>query len=561
MFTGLTGLSVNSHALDVTGNNVANVNTVAFKSETVTFQTEFYRTFTLGGSPTDTFGGTNPSQAGMGVRVSSTSRNMTDGSPEPTGIATHMAIQGDGLFVLENPNGERRYTRDGSFKLNSYNFLVTANGDFVQGFAVDEDFNVIPGSLEAVEIPVGQMTIARATTEGALAGNLNTNGALGTTGSVWQTQSMNDTTGPLSMASNLVDLEDAATLASLFSHNDVIEFQGTKGGRQLEATSATVWDPGMGAPPADLVTVGTLQDLADLMREALGIHVYSPVTGPTPGITLNGDQLEITGDFGLENELDFGTGTFKTNGVGEPFTFSQTVNADGESVYTSFVAYDSLGTRLSINATIVFESSDLTGTVWRFFINSADDTDRDLDLGTGTLTFDNNGRLVTATGTQISLDRVDTGATSPLVFDMDFSAVTALAAVRSEMALTTQDGVAAGTLNEFGVAPDGTITGVFSNGLSTSIGQLALATFVNPQGLVNEGSNKFTIGPNSGEPIITTPQQLGAGSILGAALELSNVDLSREFVQLIVSSTGFTAASRVITTADRLLSELLATVR
>lgn len=562
MFAGLSGLSVNSQAMDVTGNNVANVNTTAFKSERITFETEFYRTFSLGAAPNGSFGGTNPTQTGMGVRNSSISRSMIDGSPEPTGIPTNMAIQGSGFFVVETPRGENRYTRDGSFKLNSANELVNSAGDFVKGFAVDDSFNVIPGALENIEIPVGQMTIACATTEGSLAGNLNTAGELATTGSIWETQSLADTTGPLTMASDLIDLEDAAVPGTaLFAHGQEIAFNGQKGGRALPETIVIVWDSAMGAPPADTDVVTTLGELADFMDESLGLQSYTPLVGPTAGIVLNGDKLEITGNIGVASELEFGTATFELDGSGEPFTFLQTVDANGESVYTSFLAYDSLGTRLNVNATLVFEESTLLGNTFRFFVESGADTDRDLAVGTGTLTFDNDGRLVGTTGTQLSIDRADTGAKSPLIFDMDYSSVTALAAVRSEMALTTQDGVPAGTLNEFGIGSDGTITGVFSNGLTVTISQVALATFVNTQGLVNDGGNKFNVGPNSGEPIISMPNQLGAGSIVGSAIELSNVDLSREFVQLIISSTGFTAASRIITMADRLMNELLASVR
>jgi flagellar hook protein FlgE len=372
---------------------------------------------------------------------------------------------------------------------------------------------------------------------------------------------MKDLVDGLSLSSDLVNLTDAGTGDPLFAHGQVIDFQGAKGGRQLAGAQATVWDTGMGAPPAGTETLSTLGDLADFMTAALGIQGYTVADGPDPGIVLNGDQLEITGNIGADNELDFGSGAFQVDGAGGPLDFTQVASADGESVFTSFLAYDSLGTRLNVSATAVFEQAALTGNTFRFFIESADDTDVDLVLGTGTLTFDNDGRLVSTTGTQISLDRQDTGATSPLVFDLDFSAVTALAAVRSEMALTSQNGVPAGTLTEFGISPDGTISGVFTNGLTTTIGQVALATFVNPQGLVSTGGNQFRVGPNSGEPIISAPNDLGAGSVVGAAVELSNVDLSREFVQLIISSTGYTAASRIISTADRLLNELLASSR
>jgi flagellar hook protein FlgE len=114
-----------------------------------------------------------------------------------------------------------------------------------------------------------------------------------------------------------------------------------------------------------------------------------------------------------------------------------------------------------------------------------------------------------------------------------------------------------GTLNSFSIGGDGQITGSFSNGLTQSLGQLAMATFPNNEGLVDNGGNMYSTGPNSGVPIISTAMNMGAGGIRSGALELSNVDLSKEFTNMIISSTGFTASSRVISTSDQLLTELL----
>ncbi|HWP40685.1 MAG TPA: flagellar hook-basal body complex protein, partial [Tepidisphaeraceae bacterium] len=152
-------------------------------------------------------------------------------------------------------------------------------------------------------------------------------------------------------------------------------------------------------------------------------------------------------------------------------------------------------------------------------------------------------------------------ATTPLNVALDFSAMTSLTSRASELVMTEQDGSPTGTLNGFSIGANGIITGSFSNGLTRTLGQIALATFNNPEGLVDEGGNMYSAGGNSGVAVITTPLQLGAGAIRSGALELSNVDLSEEFINLIIASTGFSAASRVITTSDQLLTELLNTSR
>jgi flagellar hook protein FlgE len=273
--------------------------------------------------------------------------------------------------------------------------------------------------------------------------------------------------------------------------------------------------------------------------------------------------LTITGNRGAENALSLAGNAFTNVPGAVPLSFQDdpTSNPTGESVFTSFVAYDSLGTPLTVNLTAVLETKADTGNTWRFYAQSGDDTDAQafdpaalthpgMLLGTGTITFDNAGQLVGATNTSISVTRANTGATTPLAVQLDFANLTSLTSRGSELVMTEQDGSATGTLNSFSIGADGTITGSFSNGLTRTLGQVALATFNNPEGLVDRGG-----------VMTATPQQLGAGSIRSGALELSNVDLSEEFINLIVASTGFTAASRVISTSDRLLTELLNTSR
>ena len=101
------------------------------------------------------------------------------------------------------------------------------------------------------------------------------------------------------------------------------------------------------------------------------------------------------------------------------------------------------------------------------------------------------------------------------------------------------------------------MSGTYTNGISRTLGQLALANFNNPQGLVNQGNNNYTTSGSSGVPIITTPGSLDTGAIRAGSLEMSNVDLSTEFTKMIIASTGFSAASRVISTSDQLITDLL----
>jgi len=573
LFTGLSGLDVNQVRLNVVGNNIANVNTVAFKSSRALFKPQFYVTDVAGTPPSAQFGGENPSQRGLGALVSSIEKDFSTGSIEPTGKSTDLAIDGQGFFVVQGR--DQRFTRDGSFVMNSSNELVTTGGEFVQGFGVDDAGNIIAGTLQNVRIPLGTMTNAKATENVSLVGNLNADGAVATGASILNSQAITlaggGGVGPPPDATTLLT-DVASTTASstpLFAVGDVLTLSGKRGGRDLSDLSLTV---GAGT---------TLGDLTNFFQQGMAIDTI-PDDGnaatPEAGVAINATgsfaTIAVTGNRGAENALSL-AGTAFTNDSGvSPLTFSEDAASDpvGESVYTSFVAYDSLGTPLTVNVTAVLESTSDTGNTWRFFATSGDDTDAAAFnaaalthpgsiLGNGTLTFDGEGKLVASTGDTFTINRTNTGATTPMAVKIDFGAMTSLTSRGSDLVMTEQDGSPIGTLDAFSIGANGIITGSFTNGLTRTLGQLAMATFNNPNGLVDRGSAMFVTGGNSGVPIITSPQQLGSGSIRSGALELSNVDLSKEFINLIISSTGFSASSRVISTSDRLLTELLSASR
>jgi flagellar hook protein FlgE len=143
--------------------------------------------------------------------------------------------------------------------------------------------------------------------------------------------------------------------------------------------------------------------------------------------------------------------------------------------------------------------------------------------------------------------------------DVDLSKMTQFGGKDSAAATTPVAGAgsALGTLQSYSLGGDGTITGVFSNGLRKSIGQLALANFANPSGLVKAGNSSYVVGDNSGNPAIGIAGSGGRGTLQAGALEMSNVDLSQEFTGLIIAQRGFQANSKVITTSDQILQDLV----
>lgn len=566
MFTGLTGMNSNQAAIDTIGNNVANVNTTAFKGSRANFENQFAITLSPGSGPDANTGGTNPSQVGMGSMLGSVQKNFLPGAIENTGYPTDMAIQGAGFFVVRTPDLQPGYTRDGAFKLTADHKLTTADGAFVQGYGVDSDFNIVTSALTDVEIPLGAMNAARATRNAQFDGNLNASGAVATQGTILNSQEFfsGSNLGPAASESTLLTtLFDANATAPLFAVDDVITVKsarkGADGGRQLPEATFNV------------TASSTLGDFAAFLNSALGIN-QDPALPGQPGVRVgsgaDAGKLIVEGNAGEENALTIGLADIQVTNpdINAPFSFTEVQQANGESVFTSFIAYDSLGNPITVDLTMSMVEKTNLGTTWRFYAESQDDTDSNPVLGTtGTLTFDNDGKLTNSTNNQLRVDRANTGALTPLVINLDFANVTDLAAPYtsqpSNLVMSTQDGYPSGTLNNFGVGPDGTIVGTFSNGLTRNLGQLVVATFSNQEGLVVDTNNLYRIGPNSGQPTIGAPLSLGAGSVLSGALELSNVDLTREFIGLIAAQTGFSASGRVITTSNELLNELLTIAR
>lgn len=563
LYSGMSGLDANSTQFEVIGNNIANVNTTGYKSRRVLFQTQFARTLDLGSLATGTFGGTNPMQIGLGTKVAEIDTDFTMGSVEPTGVSSDLAVEGTGFFIVQDETGANSYTRNGAFSVNPGGYLVSSDGKFVQGYLADADFNIVPGALGDLRVPLGFLTIARATDLAELQGNLNSSGEVATQGTQLRSMELEDLVGNPVGQDTLLTAVCSSTNPGvpLFAVGDVVTVEGVRGGRTLQTASFTV-----NATSRLGHSALTTEDnrFADFLEESIGIDTTGAAPG-SPGVSVQNvagsTYLNIVGNYGEQNRITLDGEAIRINTTSAPFSWTEMQAATGESVYTSFTAYDSLGTPLVVDVTFVLEQKDVTGSLWRFYATSVDDSEIDLVLGNGTVQFDSGGQYVTAVGTDLNIDRQGTGAQSPEGITLDLQTMTALASETSEIALSTQDGVPIGTLSGFGVGNDGVITGTFTNGLTRTLGQVALATFANPKGLLEAGDSTYVTGPNSGVAIVTAPQQMSAGAIQGGSLELSNVDLSQEFVSLITAQTGFSANSRVISVADEMLQEILTMVR
>jgi flagellar hook protein FlgE len=380
LYSGISGLRSHQTMLDVTGNNIANVNTAGFKSSTTQFQDTLSQITQGAGGPQTGIGGTNPAQIGLGVQVAGISTNFAQGSAQATGKATDLMISGDGFFVTRLGN-DTVYTRSGAFDFDADGRLVSSDGKIVQGYSATNGVINDGGALGDITLPLNAAAPATATSSATVGGNLPSESAVGD--KIVRDTKVFDANG----------LERTLTLT----------FTRTTAGWDASATD---------------------------------------------------------GNGGATASLAF---------------------ADGKQ--------------------------------------------------TGAASLNLNGVTV------------------------DLSGITGFAALNTT-SITEQNGRAAGTLQGFSLSKDGTLMGQFSNGSTVGLGRVVLATFTNPGGLEKEGNSGYRATANSGAATVGAPGSPGVGSLASGSLEMSNVDLSQEFTNLIVAQRGFQANARIITTSDEVLQEL-----
>jgi flagellar hook protein FlgE len=236
--------------------------------------------------------------------------------------------------------------------------------------------------------------------------------------------------------------------------------------------------------------------------------------------------------------------------------------AAGDTVVRSIRAFDSLGTARDFTLTF---TKTATANEWTWTANLQNPSTGNPQVGTGTITFNPDGTFLSTTSGTISVTAADLGALPalpvlPFQFALNFDELSQLADT-SDATLRFQDGIPRGILESFNIGGNGVINGVFTNGLTQVVGQIALATFSNEGALLRAGDNLFIETPASGARQVGLPGSGSRGSVSGGVLEGSNVDLGTEFSNLIITQRSFQANARTITTADTLLQETVNLVR
>lgn len=455
LFAGVAGLKTHQTRMDVIGNNIANVNTTAYKSQSMTFSDLMYQTTQAasGANAATGVGGTNARQIGLGSKTGAIKTAIgTQGATQTTNDPFDVMITGDAFFVVSN-GAENFFTRDGSFYIDGAgNLAMTSTGYNVMGWQVDDAGQIKKDTVSALRIMNGEnMTYpAEATSKATVSGIVDSKDT--------------DVNGASGSVMNL----------------DFYDNRGYKYTAKLSVHAVH----GMGDKGQFYVQLDGVQDST-------------------------GESLDIT-----------------------KFSFGGTLNVPDPN---------NAGATIPVSNAALLVYSDVDG---KFsYVGSANNNTATLTLkSTDYPSFEN-----------ITIDFSTTSNTNK-------GGTSTINAARGDQVGDIKgDGAGrlTGDMSDIEIQKDGKIYASYTNGMSRLLGQIAVASFANPSGLAKEGDNLYSATQNSGEFNGVGEDILaGGGYMTSGVLEMSNVDLSSEFTEMITTQRGFQANSRIITVSDTLLEEL-----
>lgn len=525
LYSGVSGLKTHQTKMDVIGNNIANVNTVAFKSSSTTFSEIMYQTISSASGATQTKGGINAKQIGLGVTTGSTSVNITSpGATQTTGDAFDLKITGDSFFIVNNGT-ENLFTKAGAFYIDgSGNLATKANGYNVMGWQVDPlTGDIKKDSVSALRIMQEKNLTSspEATTDAVCGGildsnntnvnspdgyvmNLNFYDALGYSYTAkFAVKTINADTQTYSV--ELTDILDSANKSILQEHldnggsiNDLFgqenNTQVTKslqagfafaGGAYTDADGvALTYDAATKTYQGHNTTTNT--DVTYTLQQMFGLTDSEIQNFAPANLQPDGSYMYMATSYSYELDFDENTGLFNYIGTA--------------GIESQLLKMSALGGN--------FENIAIDFTSIKNMDNSGKCT---MDMDTGNVDEPTKGK-----------------------------------------------GKKLGALTGLQVAENGKIYGSYDNGNTVLLGQIAVAVFSNPSGLEKMGDNCYQKTLNSGEfDGIGQDITADGGKMNSGVLEMSNVDLSTEFTEMITTQRGFQANSRIITTSDTLLEELI----
>lgn len=608
LYTGISGLNAYQSWIDMISNNIANVDTTGFKGQMMTFADLFYQNQSFPSAPTNTSGGVDGQQLGFGVKVNSVDTLFGQGGLQTTGVNTNVAMNGDGFFILNNLDQSAipTYTRDGAFQLNANGVLYDpASGLAVQGWEANSQGVVQYGSTGNITIPLGLSMKGTATGTGAKVGptgdsvfDMAMGGNLDQT--QWQQQFLNSvnasgSVAPVTVTTTIYDSLGNAHKAEITYTPDVAG--ATPGTDVLTDASGNVASVNpKAAGSADTITInvngtGTSATVTDTLGN-------STTVGPGGTFTMDGTVVQMAGTLTAASTSSINI-TPAANGLPTTVDNTSGVAVKPATRWSVSVAFTDGTTfeALTQPGVVGANGNVTTAPTWANATNGE----------VGFIYFDQNGQFINsssvengpgggaayvingssasggnpllhiagdnpsvAEGDQLNIIQWGTSSgnvasaptagpatvATPGPIGLGFWQTNSLAGTSTANVLS-QNGFAAGTLANFTIGQDGTITGAFTNGQNQVLGQLAVARFANEDGLSRIGDNQFEQTANSGLAQVGIAGTGTYGTMQSGALEQSNVSLAQEFTNLIVAQRAFEANTRGITTADQNLQTVI----
>jgi flagellar hook protein FlgE len=543
LWIGTTGLSASTKEMDVIGNNLANSNTIGYKCGQVSFSSMLSQSLS---------GGSGNQQVGQGVGVAAVSTSFAQGSYETTGSATDLAIDGTGFFIVKNPKDDLTYyTRAGSFFINETGDLVDNSGYKVQGRMFD-DSGVESTSLTAINL-TGRKSTPKETTKYLL--GLNLDSELQTT----------DNPNYYTTSQTIYDSQGSkhALASKIYRSMDISTTEGERSfwyvKSDVDVGASVIPDrPWLEFDDAGKLELSTTreviagsQSLKDSSDATITADTKWGIFGNASGATYNFSDTEtilytingvvaptytISTVAGVDNIQDFLTAVENNAPVGKKVKAS--------IVEGRLVLIDKLTGESSLSLTITGGTSDAAAAFGTLdtsnpFGQEGRATAQNIifDFSTQNSSWGDNGK--------IAWDISATNAPEITSYAMD-----------SRVNSMNNDGYPAGLLNSLDVGGDGIITGFFTNGQQQNLARVRTASFSSMDGLSKVGSY-FTETNDSGTPSLGNPGEGGLGKVQSHSLEISNTDVAKEFIKMIAAQRAYQSSSKIITTTDEMLQELM----
>ncbi len=545
LYSGVAGLKTHQIKMDVIGNNIANVNTTSYKSQSISFSDMLYQTTqsASGANAASGMGGTNARQLGLGSKSGAINTAITSqGSAQTTNNPFDIMITGSSFFVVSN-GSTNFFTRDGSFCVDGAgNLVMAATGYTVMGWQADDDGKIIANTVSPLKVmaPDKQTFPPEATSKGIVSGILDKNDT--------NVHSKNGKIISMALYDNLGYKYNAK-----FSMH-AIDADAGKYYIQLDGLADSNGDPydatmtfgeTINAPGSDTFTKSQTADnyVVGEIGGKYGVYdktaykTYKENGGTAPDqVAAFKDKAdtEVTDSTAIQNMLEaFGQKDNYPTDSGEYVlksakfdskTGSLTVSYEKKVENAMFIQYDPDNGKF---AGIGANADSLTATQNTATLSFAEENFSTISIDFSASTMFNNGGTSTISATNGDADGVGSGRKL-------------------------------GEMSGISIAKDGIISATYDNGQMRVLGQIAVANFANAAGLEKAGDNLYSQTMNSGEfDGIGVDITTGGGYMTTGVLEMSNVDLSAEFTEMITTQRGFQANSRIITTSDTLLEELV----